>query len=156
VAAFNEQYTDNENPAIDTLSLVRADGTRVTNPPDAPGAAAVAVKPGEDVTLRATWKACPTCAGCQPAACTGAEQYVALDPATRALVTRREAIRVAWFATGGTLAEDSGGRAEGEADPPSLDNGWTAPARSGDVRLWLVVRDDRGGVGWQSYRVAVE
>ncbi len=63
---------------------------------------------------------------------------------------------MAWYATGGTLTYDTSGPPEGSMGVTSLDNPWTAPNTSGDVWLWLVVRDDRGGVGWQSYQVRVQ
>ena len=77
------------------------------------------------------------------------------DPAARALVAHREAIDVAWFVTGGALASDAVGRAEDEAGTPYVDDAWTAPAEAGEVQIWLVVRDDRGGVGWQTFRLEV-
>jgi hypothetical protein len=102
-----------------------------------------------------TSTSCP--ADCKTeAGCTGSEQYVALDLESGALAVHREAIRVAFYTTAGTLSADGGGRDEAEADTPSTDDAWTAPASPGEVRLWLVVRDDRGGVGWESYRLAVE
>jgi hypothetical protein len=172
---FNQRYRMNENPALASLSLVRASGI-TTVAPDTPGAAPGATATaGESLTLHATWATCPTTPVCgdgvcgidetiaecpadctHPLGCSGAEQYLLFDPETQALEVHQEAITVAWFATGGTLADDSSGRAESEAGTPSLDNGWTVPAQTGEVRLWLVVRDDRGGVGWQSYRVQVE
>jgi hypothetical protein len=172
---FAMRYRDNENPAVASLSLVRASGTtRIT--PDVPGALPGAtVMRGESVTLHATWAACPTTPICgdgicgidetamscpadctTPVGCTGSEQYLLYDLATSSLVAQREVITVAWYATGGTLADDTSGRDQSEADMPSLDNPWVAPTAAGEVRLWLVVRDDRGGVGWQSYRVQVE
>ncbi len=174
-ADFAQRYRLNEAPALASLSLVRA-GHATPIAPDAPGAPPGAtVARGEAVTLRAAWAACPTKAVCgdgvcgidedattckadcaAPKGCTGSEAYLVLDAASRALVTAREAIRVAWFATGGTLGDDSSGRDPSEAGETTLDNGWTAPATGGDVRLWVVIRDDRGGVGWESYRVAVE
>lgn len=78
------------------------------------------------------------------------------DPEARVVSLRREAIRVAWFSTAGTLATDGSGRAEDEAASADADSTWTAPDAAGEARIWLVVRDDRGGVGWQSYRVRVE
>ncbi len=110
----------------------------------------------------------PCAADCMPPkGCTGSEQYVAFDPEAMALATRREAIQVAWYTTGGTLADDTSGHAADEAGSATLDaacaqgtecvdNAWTAPATAGEVRLWLVARDDRGVAGWQSYRVDVE
>ena len=91
-----------------------------------------------------------------PRGCAGSELYLLFTPVTRAHEVHRESISVDFFATGGTFADDSTGRDETEADTPSTDDAWTAPGDGGEVRLWLVVRDDRGGVGWQGYRIAVE
>ena len=35
-------------------------------------------------------------------------------------------------------------------------NAWTAPSDPGLVRLWVVLRDDRGGVGWAEYLIQVD
>jgi hypothetical protein len=171
-ADFATRYRMNRAPAIDTLTLAHGDGTMETILPEE--AAGATVTRGEQVTLRAAWASCPTTPVCgdgicgidetqascpadctTPMGCTGSEQYLVFDPVARTLATHREAVRVAWYATGGALAEDTSGRGEDEADTASLDNAWTAPATPGEVRLWLVSRDDRGGVGWQSYRVNV-
>jgi hypothetical protein len=180
---FTQEYRSNTNPAVASLTLVQPSGD-TEMPPDA--AASVEVVRGASVTLRAAWAACPTAPVCGdgvceieetpascpadctvPKGCTGSEAYVVFDPEAMALATRREAIQVAWYTTGGTLADDTIGRAADEAGSAALDaacaagtecvdNAWTAPATAGEVLLWLVVRDDRGGVGWQSYRVDVE
>jgi hypothetical protein len=167
---FTEQYRLNENPALASLTL---NGTVVA--PDMAGAApGASVSAGETVTLTAAWAACPTTPVCgdgicgidetpascpadctHPVGCTGSEQYVWVDPSTQSVATRREAIRVDWFATGGSLADDSTGVAESDAATHETGNTWTAPTTAGEVRLWLVIRDDRGGSGWQSYRVTV-
>jgi hypothetical protein len=171
-ADFTKRYRMNQAPAIASLEILRADGTSETVTPEI--AAGAAVKAGEQTTMRASWASCPTTPVCgdgicgidetamscpsdctAPVGCTGSEQYLAFDPEARALATHREAIRVAWYATGGSLADDTSGRAEDEAATPTLDNAWTAPTVAGEVRVWLVVRDDRGGVGWQSYRIEV-
>jgi hypothetical protein len=152
---FAMSYRDNDNPAIASLSLVGANMTTpiMPAPPDMPGAAPGAtVTPGESVTLHATWDPCTTA----PMDCTGSELYWVYDLATASLVQQREVITVSWYATGGTLTDDISGRTAAEADSPSLDNPWIAPTQTGDVWVWLVVRDDRGGVGWQSYRIAVQ
>lgn len=151
---FAKRYRRNENPAIAALTIVRA-GSTAPITPDTPGAAAGAtVARGERVTLRAAWDACPT--GSTPVSCAGSEQYVWFDPEARVVSLRREAVRVSWFTTAGALDADSSGRSEDEAARVDTDNAWTAPDAAGDARIWLVVRDDRGGVGWQSYRVRVE
>ncbi len=172
---FGQRYRRNENPAIAALTITRA-GSSAVIAPDLPGAEVGAtVARGERLTLRAAWDACPTApacgdgvcgadetlAGCEadckaPTGCKGSEQYAWFDPESRVVSLRREAIRVAWFTTAGALDTDSGGLAEDEANGHSTDNAWTAPSAAGEARIWLVVRDDRGGVGWQSYRVRVE
>jgi hypothetical protein len=172
---FVKRYRRNENPTIAALAIARA-GSSALITPDAPGADAGAmVARGESVTLRAAWDTCPTSPACgdgvcsadedvmgceadckTPRGCGGSEQYVWFDPEARVVSLRREAIRVSWFTTAGSLALDSSGLAEDEAARADTDNTWTAPDAAGEARIWLVVRDDRGGVGWQSYRVRVE
>jgi hypothetical protein len=182
-AQFEQEYRDNTNPAIASLSLVQSSGIAAI-PPGAE--AGVKVARGSSVTLRAAWAACPTAPVCgdgvceieetpkscptdcnPPKGCTGSEQYLLFDPQAMALSATREAIQVAWYTTGGTLADDTSGHAASEAGSATLDascangtecvdNTWTVPATPGEVLLWVVVRDDRGGVGWQSYRVDVE
>ncbi|MFT3773692.1 MAG: hypothetical protein QM820_50605 [Minicystis sp.] len=171
-ADFGKRYRDNENPAVATLSLVRGNEVEVIAP-DVPGAK---VKPGEKVTLRAAWNACPTAPACgdgicgidetvqdcamdctKPKGCDGSEQYLVFDPAAGALVVKREEIRVSWFATAGELASDVVGRTADEVTTKSdVENTWTAPAKAGEARLWVVIRDDRGGIGWAGYRIQVE
>jgi hypothetical protein len=89
-----------------------------------------------------------------PLGCTGAERYVVYDTASASLVDQREGISVSWFATGGVFDSDATGRAGNDTQTTS-DNGWQAPAQAGPVILWIVLRDDRGGVGWQTYDIEV-
>ena len=62
---------------------------------------------------------------------------------------------VAWFATGGSFDNDRTGRDTSDLTASS-DNGWHAPAAAGPVHLWVVLRDDRGGVGWAEYAFDVK
>jgi hypothetical protein len=134
----------NTNPAIDS----------VTDPALGPLVAAATgtntVGPSQRLDLRAAWATCDA----TMASCTGSEAYAYLDAQTHAVVQAREQMRVSWFATGGAFDDDRTGRAATDATPYT-DNGWTAPAATGDVNLWVVLRDDRGGVGWQSFVVRV-
>ena len=75
------------------------------------------------------------------------ETYLWFDPVSRTLVERRETTRVSWYATAGLF--DNERTANG-------DNTWTAPADARDVALWVVVRDDRGGVAFAEYKVKVQ
>jgi hypothetical protein len=65
-------------------------------------------------------------------------------------------MRVSWFATLGAFRDDHTGRPEEEFALTSSDNAWTAPAAAGPVFMWVVLRDARGGVDWQSLRLQVE
>jgi hypothetical protein len=40
--------------------------------------------------------------------------------------------------------------------PFQAENGWSAPSEPGAVRLWVVLRDGRGGVGYGGYRLEIE
>jgi hypothetical protein len=86
--------------------------------------------------------------------CAGAERYVRLDPVSGDLVDAREGMAVAWFATGGTFAFDRAGR-KGDDVAVTSENTWQAPNVAGPVTMWVVLRDDRGGVGWKQVTLDV-
>lgn len=95
-----------------------------------------------DVTLIATWPA------------DAAETYLYYDALAQRLVERREAMRVSWFATAGSLAVDAS--AVGEDDTAtSVSTTWHTPG-AGDAWLWFVLRDSRGGITWRELHVTVE
>src|SRR5206468_1568139 len=73
------------------------------------------------------------------------ERYVTFDLASQSLADRREAMRVSWFATGGTFDTDRTGRAE-EDLATVTENTWTAPSSAAKVHVWIVLRDSRGGL----------
>jgi hypothetical protein len=183
VAAYQQRYHRNTNPQIASLGVVAAPAPW-TDAPTANVVAAgdvVALEASWPACPTAdapddgvcgpdeTGTACGTCGpdvvqsrhdccvdtSCVHAlGCGGAERYVALDPATGTLVDRREAIAVAWFATAGAFDFDRTGRSNDDVALTS-DNTWHAPPQPGPVTLWIVVRDDRGGVGWKEYAVDV-
>ncbi len=136
IAQFSMQYLPNTNPAIDWLAI---DGA----PPET-------VAAGAHVTLHAAWADCTGAT----MSCTGSEPYVVFDLASRTISPGREALAVAWFATAGSFDVDHTGRSSTDATTFS-ENGWTAPLQSGSVTLWVVLRDDRGGIGWQQFSVTV-
>jgi len=143
LAEMKQRNHTNANPAIDSLHEATLGDLA---PDDASPAHPNAVTAGQRLALRGVWA---TCAEGAPS-CTGAESYASFDVSAQAIVGRREAIRVSWFATGGAFEHDHTGRSEAEGDP-FTENVWTAPAQGGTAHLWLVVRDDRGGVGWRAY-----
>jgi len=118
------------------LSYV-ANRNPMLNPP-----ALTRVTANTDVTLTASWPA------------DAAETYLYYDPLSQTLVTRREAMRLSWFATGGSLAVDAS--AVGETDPStSAETTWHTPT-AGTAYLWLILRDSRAGITSQTVRVIVE
>ena len=145
LADFKSRYRANANPAIDALTM--AGGTVVAS--EGMGEPAV-VAPGAHIALRVSWTECRD----RTADCGGAETYAVFDLTTRSVVDHRESIRAAFFATGGAFVDDRVGR-DANDTATFVDNGWEAPRGPGRVHLWVVLRDDRGGVGWQSYVVDV-
>ena len=153
--AFTDHYLVNENPEI---------AETIAYPASAPaGVALVAGTPlgvglGEDVRISVGWAACPTAPLCAAGACakadpcTGAETYIYYDLATQTLVSRRESLRVSWFANAGSFRDERTGRAEDELEV-TTENVWTAPQEATTVHLWIVLHDSRGGVSWQAFDV---
>jgi hypothetical protein len=100
------------------------------------------VPANRDVELTASWPA------------DAVETYLYYDSLSQRLIERREAMRVSWFATAGQLAVDGSAVAQ-DASATSVSTIWRTPA-AGDVWLWFVLRDSRGGIAWQQVRVTVE
>jgi hypothetical protein len=150
VRAYRERYVANQNPPA--AALGRADG------PDGPDGAPLTARAGERVELVASWPA------------GAAEPYVWFDPPPALLRDRREGLRVSWYITGGALCSDATGRTEREiadelaaagldalapSPPGHTGNCWEAPPAPGLVRLWLVLRDSRGGASISEHAIEV-
>lgn len=150
---YLRDYVANANPAITAAALARGGGADEPLVPleDDPAAAPARVAPGETVELTVRWPACDA------APCGGAEPYLWFDPRARVLAPRREAMRVSWLATAGAFAIGHSGRTEDETTAGLADarERWTAPAEPGAVHVWAVLRDDRGGATWATFRVDV-
>src|SRR4029077_3200342 len=103
----------------------------------------ITVAPGQVVTLEASW--------------TDADQedFLVYDVATHVLVTQTESLRLAWFTTGGELRFDATGRTDAERGTNSTRNAWTAPATAGPIHLWMVLRDNRGGIDFAEAEIDV-
>jgi hypothetical protein len=166
---YNQRYRDNVNPRIESFEVKRASGEQLSAVEDA----ALDVNAGETVELVARWQACPEVDVCgdgicsiheladsctddctTPKGCAGQEDYLWLDVQSGKLVDRRESMSVAWYGTQGAYVDERTGVEESERADRSA-NEWTAPAQPGPVTLWTVVRDSRGGVGFQALRVNV-
>ncbi len=168
--AWNSAYHDNENPQIATVTTTEDGGPST---PLGAGSDPPTVSAGAEMTLAVSWPTCPETGVCgdgvcsadedlavcpedctTPVGCGGAETYVVYDVGTKVLDTRREAISATWFATAGTFDEARNGRS-GDDEGTGLTNGWAAPGTAGEVWLGVVLRDERGGVNFGSYRVNV-
>jgi hypothetical protein len=148
---FNKKYRPNTNPAIDAVSATPS-GSEPIAVNLSPGAI-TSLPAGAKVQLQAQWANCAESPNDTP--CAGAEGYIAYDAMQQSLVQRHEAIQISWYTTDGAFEHDRTGRAEQEAAIASSDNVWAAPDAATNVRFWVVIRDDRRGVGWVSFDVAV-
>jgi hypothetical protein len=83
-----------------------------------------------------------------------AETYAYFDRSTQSVTTRREAMRVAWYTSGGKLDAESTGRAEDDF-AVGTNNVWTAPNSAARAKLWIVLRDSRGGTDFAAYDLLV-
>jgi hypothetical protein len=136
LSQFKMAYKPNNNPVISEIAAV-IDGTVV------PIGAGGTVPVGGMFTLRVSWNP-------------GAESYAYYDPGTQMVTTRHEAMTVAWYATDGSFASDTTSRTEDDYTTTSSDNDWTAPTTAKTVTFWAVLRDNRGGVTWQQFSLAVQ
>ena len=160
-ADFRARYHVNTNPDVARLTV---DGNEVQD------GGSVPVQSGARLVLAASWAACPLTDACgdgvcgadesrasctndcapSPKGCTGAERYVAYDPESRSVQVRRESVVASWFATGGSFSSDRSGR-DGTDVGTDTQVTFSAPAAPGALRAWIVLRDERGGVGWRSF-----
>ncbi|MGC3999563.1 MAG: hypothetical protein QM767_19810 [Anaeromyxobacter sp.] len=121
----------NRNPELTGVTL---DGRALPLPGQAPASVAAGVEagllpvlPGDPDALR--------------------EEYVRCDAAGRPIETRREDWTFSWFATAGELQHLH------TYDATEADR-YTAPGE-GQVLVWAVVRDLRGGVAWRAAALEV-
>jgi hypothetical protein len=133
---FGKRYKPNVNPKLAALTI---DGTPVTA---APGGATQGIPAGRSYRLDASWTP------------ESRESFPVYDQATQKIVDRFEQLTVSWFATQGELDRDRTGRTQIESESV-VSNVWLAPVTPGPVTLWLVLRDDRGGLDFAEYHLDV-
>lgn len=167
---FNQGYRPNVNPNIAQIFMGVGDNEDEVLLDTADGA--TAVPPDTQLHFRVSWEACPEESTCGDGLCTvnenstncaddcrsdaqgcsGAEQYLWADPAQGKVVQAVESVAVAWFATDGTFADSETDNVESATESSNV---YTTPTAAGDVRLWLVVRDSRGGTNWSQLQLSV-
>jgi hypothetical protein len=137
--------TANHNPEIAGLEVARS---KLADAPFAPlPAGPLTVAPGEVIRLR-------------PVLAPGAEErYQTVESTLQGndlvVVDHTEEAVISWFATAGKFgAEQTTAQLT-----RTLDNSFTVPATpppDGRISVYLVVRDQRGGVGWSTLELAVQ
>lgn len=162
---LRRRYRRNTNPSIDELVIVRADGSEEIVEPGA----IPRLSPGEAIELVVRWPDCPTEAVCgdgfchpdesadtcpddcapQQRGCAGAETYLLFSLEGRVFSLNREAIRVSWNANVEGFEEPRTGVESDDLSSESR-NRFVAPSFEGRFTTWIVVRDDRGGVGYRA------
>jgi len=162
---FTSRYRPNENPELSAFELEREDGSRESL---LEGESRVLAR-SEHVKLWATWPSCPRSSVCgdnvcsaledatnctddcrTPRGCTGAETYAFYDRENASVIDRRESIVLAWYTTDGRFSSERSGRTEDEPDGVDTSVDFYAPTTPGPLRLWAVISDNRGGVGYRS------
>jgi hypothetical protein len=131
-ARYAAEYTPNLAPHLAPLTA-RTGGAEVSLD---------AIATGTRVELEASWPA------------SDAESFAYFDRASQTLSTKREAMRVAWFANAGAFDTESTGRDEDDS-ATSTGNVWIAPRTGGNAHIWIVLRDNRGGVDFASYDLSI-
>jgi len=164
---YRQQYRINENPQL--ARVTRSDGGDLNEATTEP------VRAGSSLRLDALWEACPRSSSCgdgfctanedttscaedclTPHGCTGAEYYVSYNAEEQTLVTRREGITVAWFASRGHFEDEQTGLSEDEAaSATETHNRWSVGSEPGPATIWLVIRDTRGGQSWKTFHFEV-
>ncbi len=129
---FAVRYTPNKNPSLGALTATVDGAPRTLDQLPA----------GKTARFEISWP---------PG---DAESYVTFDIATQTLIGHREAMRVSWFANGGEFDADRTGRTDAET-VASAGNGWKIPSDPGAIRLWIVLRDSRGGTAFSTYALTV-
>ena len=133
-SAFAAAYTLNQNPQLLPLRATLSAGGAAVDLAALPASTAV--------TLQASWDP------------SSAETYAYYDPASQAVTTQREAMEVAWYASAGGLATGSTGRSGADMQT-ATSVAFTTPASAGPLRLWIVLRDSRGGVDFTEVNATV-
>jgi len=135
-------YKLNNNPVLTVLNVGQPSLGPVDVPVSSATVASIAVGAGQTITLAANWSE------------DSAEPYMAFDVIQRVLVDHpREAMRVSWYATGGTFEHDITGRTEDETEN-FAENTWKSDA-AGLVHMWLVLHDIRGGTDFAAIDITV-
>jgi len=142
IRKYNETYKLNNNPVLTSLTVQTSDGSPSELPATRIAGAPIPVASGKTLSLAANWSP------------DSVESYPAYDVVNLVLSQHWEAMRVAWYATGGSFEHDVTGRGESENTTTYAENSWK-PDGPGPVHMWIVLNDIRGGTDFASYDIKV-
>jgi hypothetical protein len=138
IREYTANYKLNNNPLLTALTVGQPSLDPVELPISSASVASVSVGRGQTIALWAYWSD------------DSAEPYPAYDVIQRILVYHpREAMRVSWYATGGSFEHDITGRGENESENYA-ENTWKSDV-AGLVHMWLVLHDIRGGTDFAAF-----
>lgn len=163
---FNRGYRPNEHPRIDNIQAT-VDGEEISF-----DNGELTVPPSSIITFKARWPSCPEKSTCgdglctagenasdcpedclnAPRGCEGAETYLFADPVSRTVVPQLEKLIVAWFSDVGSFDLSTTDASPGER---RSENTWVAPGSPATGKIWIVLRDDRGGISLEQLDVHV-
>ena len=126
-ADFAARYVNNVNPVMGDVTVAGA-----LAPTDATPVPVDATQP---IELVGSWTP------------ESIEDYVAVNPETRELDDRTESMEMQWYTNGGAFAHD---RTTANSDLLTSTNTLTIDAdHVGPVTVWIVLKDERGGVAFR-------
>jgi hypothetical protein len=142
IREYVKNYKLNNNPVLTSLTVVQPGLDPVAVPVSSVAVASISVGVGQTIAFAANWSA------------DSAEPYPAFDVIQRVLVYHpREAMRVSWYASGGTFEHDVTGRTEDETED-FAENTWKSDV-AGLIHMWLVLHDIRGGTDFAAIDINV-
>jgi hypothetical protein len=124
--AYGMRYKANQNPDLSGIQL-----------------AGMVLGPNDGMTYQVPkGSKLPVAIGWDPAA---RETYVLFDPVQREVVERTETLDVSWYTNGGEFEHDR--TTQDGANPISSNTLSLDPSVTQPVKVWIILRDERGGVG---------
>jgi len=126
VKAYAERYRPNQNPAFDEVAAPEETGDRI-------------VAPGAEISLAVRVSA------------NAFERFVTYEHSSNQLVERTESLTVSWFVSAGELVENQVLVPEHGA----VVTHFRAPKKGGVVHVWVMLRDDRGGLNYRMQRLQI-
>lgn len=121
---YAQRYVNNRNPTLDAVFDATGGDVRELSR-ESPNVTS------RDALLVAHWTS------------DSAERYVRVEPTTRALDERTESLEIAWFTDGGSFARD---RTAPDGASTTSQNTLHLDASTHSATVWIVLRDERGGV----------